>query len=104
MKALTDAPADLAQCDAVGCVVAADAATVAISLQPHGLSDDCRRADYVIALYRAVAAKAMGCSGGSPMLDLFDLQRDGAHGIRINNGIVTTRSAADLRVQHPGSQ
>ena len=75
--------------------------TVAISLAPHGLQDDCRRADYSIALYRAVAAKAMGCLEGTPDLDLFDLQRDGAHALWIKDGIVTTSSVASQRGERP---
>jgi hypothetical protein len=87
--ALADAPTALAQCDTAGCVIAADAATIAISLSPHGLGDDCRRADYVIALYRAVAGEAMGCPDGTPALDLFDLQRDGAHVLWIGDSVIT---------------
>ena len=104
VMALADAPATLARCDAAGCVIAADAATIAISLSPQGLGDDCRRADYLIALYRAVAAKAMGCPDGMPMLDLFDLQRDGAHALWIKDGTVTTRSVAAARGARPWSQ
>lgn len=104
VRALADAPASLARCDTAGCVIAADAATIAISLSPQGLGDDCRRADYVIALYRAVAAKAMGCPGGTPTLDLFDLQRDGAHALWIKDGAVTTRSVAAARGARPWSQ
>ena len=98
---LADAPSSLARCDPDGCVTAGDAVTVAISLAPHGLQDDCRRADYSIALYRAVAAKAMGCLEGTPDLDLFDLQRDGAHALWIKDGIVTTSSVASQRGERP---
>ena len=104
VMALADAPASLALCDAAGCVIATDAATIAISLSPQGLGDDCRRADYLIALYRAVAAKAMGCPDGTPMLDLFDLQRDGAHALWIKDGTITTRSVAAARGARPWSQ
>ncbi len=104
VKSLADAPTALAQCDTAGCVIAADAATIAISLSPHGLGDDCRRADYVIALYRAVAAKAMGCPDSMPALDLFDLQRDGAHALWIGDGGVTIRSVVAARGARPWSQ
>jgi hypothetical protein len=97
IKALAYAPTALAQCDTAGCVIAADAATIAISLSPHGLGDDCRRADYVIALYRAVAGEAVGCPDGTPALVLFDLQRDGAHALWIGDSAITIRSVATAR-------
>lgn len=94
---LAAAPITLARCDETGCVIAADAAIVAISTAPHGLPDDCAHADFTIALYRASAARAMGCPNGRPEIDAFDLARKGAHAIWIKGGIIKTVSVSEAQ-------
>ena len=57
VMALADAPVSLARCDPAGCLIAEDTATVAISLLPQGLGDDCRRLIMVLPAIVALPLK-----------------------------------------------
>lgn len=97
ISALYKSEPEIARCDGAGCVIIGDAATVAISMAPHGLVEDCQRADFIIALYRASAAQAVGCAASLLIIDASALEQNGAHAVWIKDGKIKIRSVADAQ-------
>jgi len=100
-RALIVPLAEAGACDAEGCVLRMDGATIAVSLSPSGVDDDCLRADFVVALHRMARRARAACAAG-----LFDgwAARDGqgASGY-IAAGTVSIRTVADMRGRRPWS-
>ncbi len=72
------------RCDSQGCVFnLANRMVVALSNTAEALADDCRRADIVIA---RIPARG-DCNEPRLVIDRFDLWREGAHTVWVENGI-----------------
>ena len=67
-------------CDALGCVLRSKGWTVAISRDSRALAEDCAAADMVISLVPV----RIPCL--PPVVDRFDLWRDGAHAVWLSEG------------------
>lgn len=68
---------DWLRCDALGCLYRPHGRLVAIVFEPEALAEDCARADLVVSVVPARRA----CRLGPPIIDRFDLWREGAHAI-----------------------
>jgi competence protein ComEC len=99
-RALTLALAEVAACDPAGCVAHVKGAVVAMSADPLGLADDCKRADLVIALYPVRRATAKRCQ--ARLIERFAAWDDGSHAAWIGKGgEIRIRSAAEARGRRP---
>ncbi|MGE0408756.1 MAG: ComEC/Rec2 family competence protein [Amphiplicatus sp.] len=91
--------AEIGRCDEEGCVVSVNGATVAVSNDPLGLSDDCARADLVIALYPA----PRGAPCAARLLDRRAAWAAGAHAIWISKAGLRVRSIRETQGARPWS-
>jgi competence protein ComEC len=68
----------IGRCDGLGCVAQVAGVTVAASLRPQALTEDCRRAALVIS-----AAEAVECNGPALVLDAKALAQAGGYAITL---------------------
>ncbi|MBM3518327.1 MAG: ComEC/Rec2 family competence protein, partial [Alphaproteobacteria bacterium] len=69
-----------ARCDDLGCVFDLAGRRVALVFRPEALAEDCARADVLIAAVPVIAP----CPRPHPVVDRFDLWREGAHAFWIS--------------------
>jgi competence protein ComEC len=84
-------------CDGLGCIYRADGQTIALVRRPEALLDDCRLADVVVSL---VPVRGR-CPSARAVVDRFDLWRDGAHALWVEEGGVRIESVNDHRGLRP---
>jgi competence protein ComEC len=85
-------------CDSLGCIYAAFGRTIALVRQPLALFEDCQRADVVVSLEPV----RVPCEPGIAVVDRFDLWRNGAYAIWVDQvGAITIRSVRDMRGDRP---
>jgi competence protein ComEC len=85
------------RCDTLGCVYRASNHVVAVALRGEALLDDCRLADVVVSL----APVRSPCASARTLIDRFDLWREGAHAIWLNDRQVRVESVAAARGDRP---
>jgi competence protein ComEC len=85
------------RCDTLGCVYRASTHVVAVVLRGEALLDDCRVADVVVSLVPVRGA----CASARTLIDRFDLWREGAHAVWLNDRQVRVESVADARGDRP---
>ncbi len=94
------APANGVRCDADGCVArAANGTLIAAAARPTALAEDCSAAAIVVS-----AAPTRGlCTGPKLVIDRFDVARNGAYAIWLDNSlrIETMRDARGERPWNP---
>jgi competence protein ComEC len=84
-------------CDPLGCIYRAGKMTVALSLRPEAIAEDCRLADVVVS---TVPVRGR-CPSASTVVDRFDLWRNGAHALWLRNGQVRVESVNGVRGNRP---
>lgn len=84
-------------CDTLGCVYERAGARVAFSVDARALVEDCRLATVVVA---RIPVNRETCPGPAVIIDFFALRRDGAHALRIGEGVLTV-TAADRGLDRP---
>lgn len=90
-------------CDLLGCVALTEGARVIVSYAAEGLSDDCDRADILIAHY-PIRGKLRRQCGAQTIIDIFDTSRYGTHALQVQNGeVVNTQTVRALRGDRPWS-
>jgi len=87
-------------CDGNGCIISRNGWKVSILSSPLGLSEDCARADLVLAEFPLQLADREACT--ARVIDRGDLRRDGAHAIWFgNDGLIRVQSARAMRGVRP---
>jgi competence protein ComEC len=84
-------------CDPSGCLYRRHGIVVAFVRTTEAVDDDCRAADVVIS---TVPIRSP-CPAPGPVIDRFDLRRDGAHAVWLNNGTIKVLSVRGARGQRP---
>lgn len=85
------------RCDGSGCVFRAKGRTVAVMQRPDAAEDDCRRADVIVSLVPLRGA----CPRPVVVVDRFDLWREGAHAIWLDDEGVRIASVNGVRGDRP---
>lgn len=85
-------------CDSAGCVYRAGDQSIAILKRPDGAREDCARAAAIVSLVPIFER----CNAAT-VIDRFDLWRNGAHALWIEEGAVTIRTAAQEQGTRPWS-
>jgi competence protein ComEC len=84
-------------CDSAGCIYVAHGRRIAVVRQPIALFEDCRLADIVVSLEPVRTP-----CGATAVIDRFDLWRNGAHAIWIDDdGRIDIRSVREMRGRRP---
>lgn len=98
-RSLSDAGGDF-PCDAVGCIVdLPDGETLAYTLEPQALIDDCRRADILVTPMPV----RIHCPNPHTIIDYYALRRGGAHSITFVEGAPIIARAENTRRGRPWS-
>jgi competence protein ComEC len=85
-------------CDGLGCIYSAFGKSVALVQQPGALPEDCQVADVVVS----VEPVRIPCLHPGTVIDRFDLWRNGAYAIWINDdGGIDIQSARQTRGERP---
>ncbi len=84
-------------CDRLGCIYRANGRSVALLRDLQGLDEDCRGVDLVISPEPA----RRRCRGAVPVIDRFDLWRDGAHAIWLAPDAITVETVDGWRGERP---
>jgi len=85
------------RCDGLGCLYRAGGLTVALVWKQSALAEDCRRADVIIS-----ATPVRGdCPQPLAVIDRFDLWRNGAHALWLEDGGVRIESVNARRGRRP---
>jgi competence protein ComEC len=85
-------------CDSLGCLYRLHGRTIALVRQPVALSEDCAAADVVVSFEPV----RIPCRTGTAVIDRFDLWRNGAHAIWIDeDGVIDIESVRDRRGDRP---
>ena len=90
-------PAGNLRCDENGCTLGRDGWTVAISMNPATLDDDCRLSDIVIALIPV----GRSCRPPKGVIDRFDLWRGGTHAVYLSRDGPRVQSVNGERGRRP---
>jgi competence protein ComEC len=85
------------RCDGSGCVLRAEGRTVALMRRIDAVEDDCRHADVVVSLVPLRGA----CLQPTVVIDRFDLWREGAHAIWLDEDGVRVATVNGLRGNRP---
>ncbi|MEC9347405.1 MAG: ComEC/Rec2 family competence protein [Pseudomonadota bacterium] len=85
------------RCDGLGCILRADGWMVALSLDPRAVTEDCQRADAVIATVPVPGR----CPSARIVVDRFDLWRDGPHALWLARDGPVIRSVDAVRGTRP---
>ncbi len=93
--------AEVAPCDAQGCVATIDAMRIAISNDRAGLDDDCARAELVVALYPVSGPERRDCK--ARLIDRRATWEEGAHAVFFKEGAIRIVTAAEKRGRRPWS-
>jgi len=92
-----------ARCDGLGCSLrprrTGTARRISVAFTPEALMRDCRVADVLLAA--VPVPEARGCSSPELVLDRFDVWREGAYGLWIEEDGLRVESARDLRGDRP---
>ncbi|MGE0667445.1 MAG: ComEC/Rec2 family competence protein [Sphingomonadales bacterium] len=94
--------ADRPSCDRLGCIYSPPRRpdlVIALVRQPEGLDEDCARARIVISSVPTFRR----CRGPLVVIDRFDLWREGAHALWLENDRVVVRSVAGDQGRRPWS-
>lgn len=92
--------ADFAVCDDYGCILNVEGQVVAVSLHPLGFAEDCRNADYIIALFPVSFDHEDNCS--APFIDMRGAWNNGAHTIDVlGDGKFKVRAVRSGRAERP---
>jgi competence protein ComEC len=90
------------KCDALGCVFQVRGREISLIYSPAAASEDCPRSDVVVSLQPLGRTK---CRGPVRVIDRFDLWREGAHAIWIDEaGMVRVETVAAMRGARPWVQ
>ena len=84
-------------CDSIGCLYRADDQVVALVSDPRALEEDCARADVIVSLVPV----AQACHRAAVVIDRFDIWREGAHAIWLEEGTVRLESVVGERGERP---
>lgn len=85
------------RCDTLGCVLRAGGHVVALVHNGEALPDDCRLADVIVSI---VPVRG-DCRSATTVIDRFDLWRNGAHALWLDDGRVRIESVDGIRGQRP---
>jgi competence protein ComEC len=83
--------ADGVSCDSYGCIVHAKGILIAAAMKADALSEDCAAAEIVIS---AVPTRHH-CTGPPLVIDRFDVARNGAYAVWLNDGIAVDTAQAE---------
>ncbi len=84
-------------CDRLGCLYLPPGESIAIVLDPRALDDDCRTAALIVS---AVPVRGP-CPSARAVIDRFDLWREGAHAIWLEDGGARIESVTDWQGARP---
>lgn len=84
-------------CDHLGCIYRVRGHTVALATSPAALAEDCRHADVIIS----TVPLRTRCPSARRVIDRFDLWRNGAHAIWLQNGRFRIESVNTERGNRP---
>ena len=85
------------RCDSLGCVYRARGHVVAIARDVRALAEDCALAEVVVSLVPIRGP----CPSAHTVIDRFDLWREGAHAIWLEDGAVRVSTVAEIRGVRP---
>jgi competence protein ComEC len=87
------------RCDGLGCIARVRERTVALSTDARSLAEDCRSAEVIVASVPV----PRGCDRPQIVIDRFDLWRDGAHAIWLDEtgSEISVRTANGVRGDRP---
>lgn len=92
-------PANVLQCDRLGCFATVKGVGIAISKTPASLRDDCRRARIVVLRYGAGSAE---CIGPDLVVDRKRARREGTRAIYIDDeGLFRSQTVREVRGERP---
>ena len=86
------------RCDALACIYRAGRHVVSFVRAPEAALEDCHRADVVVAL---VPLRGVRCRAPRVVVGRFDLWREGAHALWLDDDRVRVRSVAGERGRRP---
>ena len=92
-----DGAGDLA-CDALACIYHRAGRTVALVRDSLALEEECRRADIVVA---TVPVRGRICRDAALVIDRFDLWREGAHALWIDESGISVKTVQGERGARP---
>lgn len=84
------------RCDELGCLYAPGALSLALAYQAAALAEDCGAVGFVVSL-----VPARDLCPGQPMIDRFDLWREGTHALWLEAEEVRVQSVAGARGSRP---
>ena len=84
-------------CDQLGCILKLNGQTIGLIMQNQALPEDCRLADVIISAVPVF----WGCPSAKLIIDRFDLYRNGAHAVWIDDAGVTVKSVNQERGYRP---
>jgi competence protein ComEC len=87
-------------CDPLACLYRAEGATVAVLMDPRAAEDDCHRAEVVVSLE---PLRRQPCAGPAVVIDRFDMWREGAHAVWLEEAGPRVRSVAGQQGARPWS-
>jgi competence protein ComEC len=87
-------------CDPLACLYRAEGATVAVLMDPRAAEDDCHRAEVVVSLE---PLRRQPCAGPRVVIDRFDMWREGAHAVWLEEAGPRVRSVAGQQGARPWS-
>jgi competence protein ComEC len=90
-------PDDRISCDIGSCLYRAGGVTVALVRHPSALHEDCWVADVIIA----TVPVRVGCRQPAVVIDRFDLWRNGAHAVWLEDGYARIESVNERRGHRP---
>ena len=85
--------AERLRCDGLGCIYQERDQTVAIVIDARALAEDCAGTDVVVSLVSVLG----GCAKPTHVIDRFDIWRNGAHAIWLDEGGETIIESAQMR-------
>jgi len=87
-------------CDPLGCLYRREGTLLAISWDPRGLAEDCAVADGVVSLE---PLRRQACDGPQVVIDRFDLWREGAQALWLDDGGLRRTTVLDTQGLRPWS-
>lgn len=84
-------------CDDLACVATVLGKSVSLVHHPAALVEECARSDIVVARFPV----GRRCNGARAVVDLKDLQREGAHALHLDGQSIVIKTVADLRGGRP---
>ena len=100
----TDARARFYKCDSLGCITVDPLRpVVAFVTDPRVFSEDCQRAEFIVASVPLPRSLKRSCRRYATVIDLYDLRQEGAHAVWFEPDGARVVSASDHRGSRPWS-